>query len=131
MRRRTLLRTGGVALATAVAGCTGGADTRVEMTDDLRFDPATRRVERGATVEWVNAGEVQHTVTADAGAIPSGAAYFASGGFDSERAARNDIEGGLVGPDGRYEHTFETTGEFGYYCIPHEGSGMTGTVVVG
>ena len=29
-----------------------------------------------------------------------------------------------------YVHTFETTGEHAYVCIPHEAAGMEGTVVV-
>ncbi|QLG64062.1 plastocyanin/azurin family copper-binding protein [Halorarum salinum] len=29
-----------------------------------------------------------------------------------------------------YEHTFEVEGEYGYFCIPHEGAGMVGTVTV-
>lgn len=131
MRRRTFLRLGGVVAATGLSGCTvGGGGTTVEMTDDFRFRPETLRVNRGATVAWVNAGNVAHTVTADESGLPEGVAYFASGGFDSERAARNDLEGGLIGADGRYEHTFEATGRFPYFCIPHEGSGMRGEIVV-
>ena len=34
-----------------------------------------------------------------------------------------------VGQDETDEHTFETTGTYPYFCVPHE-SGMVGTVVV-
>jgi plastocyanin len=29
-----------------------------------------------------------------------------------------------------FTHTFETVGEYAYFCIPHERAGMVGTVVV-
>lgn len=49
----------------------------------------------------------------------------------AERAARDgsDAEGTIEGGDCE-EHTFETTGTNEYFCIPHEGSGMTGTITV-
>jgi plastocyanin len=79
----------------------------------------------------VNDSDVGHTVTAYEGRIPERAGYFASGGFETERGARNDVRGGLLDADESYEHTFEVEGEYGYFCVPHESSGMTGTVVVG
>jgi len=56
--------------------------------------------------------------------------YFASGEFDSEGTARDNINEGLVAAGEAYEHTFERAGTYEYYCIPHESSGMTGTVRV-
>ena len=130
----------GVALAGGLAGCggSGSADTPdgtqqgnlVEMTDDLVFEPAEITVSAGETVTWENTGSVPHSVTAYEDDLPEGATYFASGGFDSESAARENYPTeGAIGADETYEHTFETTGEFPYFCIPHE-SGMKGTVVV-
>jgi len=78
----------------------------------------------------VNDSDVGHTVTAYEDEIPEGAAYFARGVFDGERAARNDPAGGLFDAGEAYEHTFEVAGEYGHFCVPHESSGMTGTVVV-
>lgn len=135
MKRRHLLRLGGAALAaTATAGCSsvvGSDGTKVvSMTDRYGFDPERRTVGPGTTVRWVNDSSVGHTVTAYADRIPDDAPYFASGGFDSERAARNDVEGGLVPAGDAYEHTFDARGTYEYYCIPHESSGMTGTLVV-
>ena len=100
------------------------------MTDDFSFDPARLTVESGTTVTWVNDSDVGHTVTAYDDAIPDDAAYFASGGFDSERAARNDVADGVVAAGESYEHSFDVRGTYEYVCVPHEGSGMTGTVVV-
>ena len=138
MDRRTYLRVSGVALAGGLAGCGGSSsgDTPttqgnlVEMTDDLVFEPAEITVDVGETVTWENVGSVPHSVTAYEDEIPDGATYFASGGFDSESAAREAYPNeGAIGGDETYEHTFETAGEFQYFCIPHE-SGMKGTVVV-
>lgn len=135
MNRRQVLRLCGVTLtATTSAGCsaTGGSDgvKRVSMNDDFEFDPKRATVSAGTTVRWANDSEVGHTVTAYDGRIPSDAAYFASGGFESERAARNDVSGGLIASGETYEHTFQNAGTYEYVCIPHESSGMTGTVVV-
>lgn len=135
MDRRQLLRLSGAALvATISAGCSsaGGSDgtTRVSMTDGFRFDPKRITVSTGTTVKWTNDSDVGHTVTAYDDQIPADAAYFASGGFDSEKAARNDVSGGLLASGDSYEHTFEISGSYEYVCIPHESSGMTGTVVV-
>lgn len=135
--RRAVLGMSGVAVAGAVAGC-GGSDApptdsdgnpRVAMTGDLNFEPDRVRVGVGDTVVWTNPDTVDHSVTAYEGELPDGATYFASGGFDSEAAAREAYRTGAVEQDETYSHTFETAGEFPYFCIPHE-SGMRGTVVV-
>jgi len=133
MRRRDVLRLGVSSLAaTATAGCLGGppSSATVGMTTDFAFDPEAVTVAAGGTVTWTNGSGVGHTVTAYGDRIPDAGSYFASGGFDSERAARQQLAAGLVGPDGTYEHTFETVGTYEYVCLPHESSGMTGTVTV-
>lgn len=131
--RRALLRGAAGLLFASPAGCLGGASTDrhvVAMTDDRRFDPETVRVPADATVVWENESQAAHTVTAVAASLPPAAAYFASGGFDDERAARADANGGLVAPGGSYAHTFRQPGTCDYVCLPHEQVGMTGTVVV-
>lgn len=100
------------------------------MTGEFAFEPATATVDVGQTLTWRNADAVDHTVTAYEDELPDGADYFASGGFDSETAARNELSRGLVAPGDTFEHTFETAGTYEYFCIPHEGSGMVGTVQV-
>lgn len=135
--RRQVLQMSGVALAGGLAGCVGGnsesteaaGTTTVDMTDGLKFEPRTVTITVGDTVDWVTTGSVAHSVTAYEEELPDGAAYFASGEFDGERAARQAYPDGSVGRDETYSHTFETPGEFPYFCIPHE-SGMVGTVVV-
>jgi plastocyanin len=143
--RRTLLKrlgtAGGVAALGSLAGCSG-SDTSgdgesedqsgnvVDMTDSLLFEPETVTVSVGDTVVWENVGTIGHSVTAYEEKIPDGAAYFASGGFESEEAARNSYPDGDIPGGESYEHTFEEAGSYEYFCIPHEMSGMIGTVVV-
>jgi plastocyanin len=133
-RRRALVRGVTAAVVGTSAGCAGGtasSDRRtVTMTDELRFDPETTRIEPGTTVTWENTSEANHTVTATGESVPADAAYFASGGFASERAARDHGNDGLVEPAGTYSHAFAVPGSYDYVCLPHERSGMTGSVVV-
>lgn len=141
-RRRTIKSIGALVVGSTLAGCSGGGgnggdgdggggEETVELTDDLVFDPDELTVSVGTTVVWENVGSVTHTVTAYEDEIPDGATYFASGGADSEQAARDagTSDGGIEGGES-YEHTFETAGTYEYFCIPHEGTGMTGTVTV-
>ena len=105
----------------------------VEMTDQLAYAPKRIEVSAGTTVTFENVGSIGHTVTAYGDAIPDGATYFASGGFESQQAAKDGYSNGQEGnvPAGEsYEHTFETTGTYEYYCIPHELNGMVGYVKV-
>mgnify|MGYP000170993154 CR=1 FL=1 len=157
-RRRFLYLTGAVGTA-ALAGCSSGGSTpedgggdatdtptetsggsdgeewvqtsTVEMTNGLAYDPKRIEVEAGTTVTFENVGSVAHSITAYDDGIPEGATYFASGGFDSQSAAEDAYpDEGAIGEGGTYEHTFETTGEYEYYCIPHEMNGMVGYVRV-
>lgn len=61
-------------------------------------------------------GGIGHSVTAYGDEIPDDAAYFASGGFDSEDAARDAYpdEGNIPGGES-YSHTFETAGTYEYF----------------
>lgn len=117
-----------------LTGCLGPTNPtgsrKVEMTDVLTFDPRSLSVRVGTTVEWVNEGRIEHTVTAREKSLPDGAEYFASGGFATEKAARTNLAAGLLGPDETFQHTFEVPGTYEYYCIPHEGSGMIGSIRV-
>jgi plastocyanin len=157
--RRTVLKTvGSTGIALALAGCSsdggdggsdetttttttttesGGSDDEfvetdtVDMTDELKFVPRKIQVAVGTTVTWKNVGAIGHTVTAYEDEIPEDADYFASGGFETEAAARDGYpESGNITEGQTYEHTFETPGVYEYMCIPHEMSGMVGTVKV-
>lgn len=78
---------------------------------DFSFDASVITVEAGTTVTWNNAGNVQHSATAD------------DGSFDT----------GLFDPGASGSFTFDTVGSFPYYCILHGtagGVGMAGQVHV-
>jgi plastocyanin len=105
------------------------------MTDQLVFDPESLTIAPGDTIVWENVGAVGHSVTAYEEEIPGEAAYFASGGFESEDAARDaysvgDPESGDVVGGESFEHTFDVAGSYDYFCIPHETVGMVASVDV-
>ena len=114
-----------------VDGVPDDADHVVD-TNAVAYDPAEPTVSTGDTVAWTYAAGEPHSVTAYRDGIPDGATYWASGGFESEEAARNGWENGegAVQSGESFVHTFETTGTHEYFCIPHEAAGMVGTVVV-
>lgn len=95
----------------------------VGMTNSLNFAPDTVRVQVGETVRWENSSIIVHTVTADpekatkeeSVQLPETASPFDSGNLD---------------PDATFEHTFTVPGTYRYFCIPHEGTKMYGTVIV-
>jgi Plastocyanin len=135
MERRRFLAAvgGGCALTTGCLGLgpTRGASYDVGMTAQA-FRPAEITVAAGETVVWRNTSTRAHSVTAYEESIPEAAAYFATGGFDTEPAARAawDDNAGVITNAGEYEHRFETAGVYPYFCIPHEEAAMLGTVVV-
>lgn len=101
----------------------GGAAATVEMTSQLTFAPSSVTIQVGETVRWRNVSSVGHTVTADASEaqdpsnveLPDGAEPFNSG---------------FVGADGTFSRAFTVPGTYRYFCIPHEGAAMLGTIVV-
>jgi plastocyanin len=133
LSRRDFVR--GAVGAGAVAAASGSATAQegpvVDMTDGLKFAPEEIEVTPGTTITWENVGSVDHSVTAYEDDIPEDAEYWASGGFDSESAARDGwpSEGAIAGGES-YQYTFETEGTYEYVCIPHEAAGMLGSVVV-
>jgi plastocyanin len=137
MDRRRFLVTAGVAATTGLGGCvsglgSGAGDFDVGMTPNA-FDPKSVTVEVGEEVVWKNTTSRIHTVTAYENGIPEDGAFFCSGAFESEDAARqawNDNLGGGIAANDTYGHTFEAPGTFHYFCVPHEQGGMRGTVVV-
>lgn len=88
------------------------AANEVMMTNQS-FTPENLEVEVGTTVTWINDSSEIHTVT-------SGTNGDHDGIFNS----------GEVSPGEEYSYTFDETGTYDYYCIPHLNVGMTGTVTV-
>ncbi|WP_408958969.1 plastocyanin/azurin family copper-binding protein [Natrinema sp. 74] len=143
MHRRVYLAAVGTAVSAGLAGCSSarsvlasdpcrGESCHIGM-NRTEFLPDSYEISVGDTVVWKNTSEADHTITAYNELIPDDAAYFASGGFETQAAAydawRNERDGGL-GPRQTYEHTFEVPGTYKYFCIPHERANMTGEIVV-
>jgi len=108
------------------AGGTGGSNTVMMVTEgsEYYFDPIGLFVESGETVTFeIQSGShsatayKQGTSSAEVTRIPDGAEAFNSEVLSEQGAT--------------YEHTFETTGTYDYFCIPHKSLGMVGRIVVG
>jgi plastocyanin len=89
----------------------GGGSGEAECDADVcasgsQFAPAEVSISAGEDVTWTNLDSIEHTVTADDGAVDSGE---------------------LAEGDG-FDFTFESSGEFGFHCEIHPS--MTGTVSV-
>ncbi|MFC7194636.1 plastocyanin/azurin family copper-binding protein [Halosimplex aquaticum] len=91
---------------------------------DYYFTPVGLYVEPGETITWVNeSGDHSSTAYAeslDAASvtrIPEGAEAWNSGILSESGAS--------------FEHTFQETGTYDYFCIPHAALGMVGRLVVG
>jgi plastocyanin len=99
------------------------AETTVEMTDQMKYDPSKVTIKHGDTVVWKNSSSVVHTVTADASVaknkshvrLPPGAKKFNSGD---------------IAPGAQYSQRFDVPGKYRYFCIPHEAAGMIGELEV-
>jgi plastocyanin len=82
----------------------------VEASDALTFSRPTLTISAGTAVRWVNVGSMLHTVTPDG---------------HSEWTSTNLSNNGDT-----FIHTFDTPGTYEYFCQPHVGAGMRGTVIV-
>lgn len=107
----------------AVSGPSASAEVRMISTDaGEHYDPHVVWVEEGGTITWTNESGA-HSVTAYAEAndrphrIPDAAESFDSGT--------------LTGEGETYEVTFDQSGVYDYFCLPHETLGMIGSIIVG
>lgn len=128
----------------------------------LRFLPETLEIAVGDTVRWINQSETEpHTVTflgtgveppentlvepqADGTLkliqnpdtlFPQGGEVYRGEGYVNSGLMGNIAPGGpSYGGSNPYELTFDTAGEYPYYCVLHssgpEGPGMIGTIIV-
>lgn len=118
-------------LVVLMAACSGeDSGARVDMVAGQRFAPDRIDADAGQTIVFANTSDEAHTVTAIGGDLPAGADYFASGGSADEESARDSLAAGLIGAGEEFEVTLTEPGSYSYFCIPHEASGMKGTIVV-
>jgi plastocyanin len=135
MHRRAFLSSVAAASVAGLAGCLGSGQSieyDIGMSANA-FLPEEFEIAAGDTVTWANTGSRNHSVTAYQSALPEAATYFASGGFETEQAARDAWFGqgeGVISSSETYERTFEIPGRYDYFCIPHEPTGMVGAIIV-
>lgn len=139
MKRRQFLAFSGLSMLVAsgapgVVRAIDGRDhhrhnrTTIRMISDrlgtmVGYSPIGLLVQPGETVRWLNESGV-HTVTA----------YHPANGSRPLRIpelAEPWDSGYLVNPGDSFERRFEVPGVYDYFCIPHEGAGMVGRLVVG
>ena len=109
--------------ATWTSGTSLEADATVEMTNQLTFTPDTVVIRAGETVEFRNTSALVHTVTGD----PSRASLDASVHLPE---GAEPFHSGRMKPGTSFSHAFEAPGTYRYFCVPHEGAKMRGTVIV-
>ena len=76
-------------------------------------------VAKGETIEFVNNKAFPHNVVFDEDNVPSG--------VNADAISHEDY---LNGPGEKVTNKFDTPGTYGYYCEPHQGAGMQGTIIV-
>lgn len=160
MRRRAYLKTAATVSATTIpglAGCTAPGDSGTGTDDgssgqgttttatqsstsmqsqsgqtiqmvtegsDYYFDPIGLFVEPGTTVTWNNKSG-SHSATAYKKGRGSASVTRIP---DGAKSWNSDI---LSAQGATYDYTFETTGTYDYFCIPHKSLGMVGRIIVG
>lgn len=112
---------------TTGTGGAGGAPNSVDMVtqgSDYYFDPIGLFVEPGETISFVIDSGAHSSVAyassldaAETTRIPEGAEPWDSGILSDQGAS--------------FDHTFQTTGTYDYFCLPHKTLGMVGRLVVG
>ncbi|MGI0479334.1 plastocyanin [Geminocystis sp. CENA526] len=95
------------------------ADTvEVKMGADngmLAFQPAKVTIKAGDTVKWVNNKLAPHNVVFN---------------ISAKNADKLSHKGLAFSAGESFEATFTDPGEYTYYCEPHRGAGMVGTITV-
>jgi plastocyanin len=84
----------------------------------LQFEPANLTIKAGDTVKWVNNKLSPHNVVLDSTKV------------EANQAAKLSHKNLLFSPGESYETTFSEPGVYSYYCEPHRGAGMVGTITV-
>ena len=96
--------------------------------DDMVFEPDKVNARLGDKVIFVMVSGPPHTVTFEPDKVPGSSAGERE--QLAERLTYQDNEGFFEEPGEKYTiHLVDLpTGEYGYYCLPHEAMGMTGTI---
>ncbi|WP_392531439.1 plastocyanin [Nostoc sp. C117] len=90
----------------------------------LAFEPKKLTIKPGDTIKWINNKVPPHNVVFDPGKNP---------GQNKELAASLSHKKMLMSPGQKETTTFPAdapVGEYTFYCEPHRGAGMIGTITV-
>src|SRR5579883_423223 len=96
---------GGGSSSSGSSGSSGGSTTTVNMTDALKFEPASVTIKKGDTITWKNTGQLQHTATDD----PSKAANKSDASLPS---GAQPWDSGLIDAGKTYSHKFDVDGTY-------------------
>jgi len=102
-------------IALCAVGLPVAAATHTVNQSGFSFSPADLTIQTGDTVQWVWSSS-SHTVTNGTGPTDPNVGAL----FDAPLASGNTT----------VSFTFNSDGEFPYFCRPHFGLGMTGSVTV-
>ncbi len=94
------------------------ATVQVKMGADngmLAFEPSKVTIKAGDTVQWVNNKLSPHNVV------------FDSSAKDADKFTHKGL---AFAPGETFEATFSEAGTYDYYCEPHRGAGMKGSIIV-
>lgn len=90
----------------------------------LAFEPKSQTIQPGDTIEWVNNKVPPHNVVFDPAKNPTKSADLA------KSLSHKQL---LMTPGQEVKTTFPEDaplGDYSYYCEPHRGAGMIGTITV-
>jgi len=97
-----------------------------------RFVPAQLTIKAGDTVRWLNVSGFPHNVAFYADRIPSGAVEPLASLMPAQ-GKLGPLSGRLLTqPNETFAITFTgvPTGEYGYFCVPHEALGMVASLTI-
>ncbi|NET67831.1 MAG: plastocyanin [Moorea sp. SIO1G6] len=103
-----------VAEAPEPAAAAGGGTYTIKMGTDngqLKFEPSSLTIKAGETVKWVMNNIGPHNVVFE----------------DAPSLTHKNM---LMAKGSSYTSTFDEPGTYSYYCAPHRGAGMGGTIIV-
>jgi plastocyanin len=86
-------------------------DVKMGANGSLVFEPSELFITSGETVHFVNEALPPHNVIVE----------------DHSDISHNDL---AFAPGESFDITFDEPGDFNFWCDPHKGAGMTGTVHV-
>jgi plastocyanin len=102
--------------ALALSSSAFGATHVVTVQDNFVFTPSIVTIHAGDSVEWRHVGSsIPHTTTSGTGAADPQAGVL----WDES-----------LNPSDTFAYEFDIPGNYDYFCRIHEGSGMTGQVIV-